>query len=88
MKKILTILIICFLIFQCGCDNEPNSNNTISNIPSIPTSDIIVYITKTGECYHTEDCSALRKSKIEKSLSDVAERYRPCQLCYPPIIDE
>lgn len=43
-----------------------------------------VYITKTGECYHRDGCSSLRKSKIPISVSDAQARgYRPCKNCNP-----
>ena len=50
--------------------------------------DTIVYITKTGEKYHTERCSSLKKSKISISLGEaVAKGYEPCKLCKPPSLD-
>jgi hypothetical protein len=43
-----------------------------------------VYITKSGECYHADGCSSLKKSKIAISKSDaVARGYRACQKCNP-----
>ena len=51
--------------------------------------DTIVYITKTGEKYHTGQCSSLKKSKISISLGEaVAKGYEPCKLCKPPILSE
>lgn len=48
----------------------------------------IVYITKTGEKYHTGKCSYLRKSKIEISLEDAVDGgYEPCSRCEPPELD-
>lgn len=47
-----------------------------------------VYITNTGECYHTGSCSYLRQSKISTTLeSAVARGYRPCSRCNPPRLD-
>ena len=47
----------------------------------------MVYITRTGECYHMGTCSYL-KSKIETTLADaVAQGYRPCSRCHPPKLD-
>lgn len=43
-----------------------------------------VYITKTGEKYHKEDCGYLKYSKIKVSLSDVKDLYSPCSACKPP----
>lgn len=45
----------------------------------------VVYITRTGECYHAGECRFLQKSKIEITLSDaVARGYRACKVCRPP----
>ena len=50
--------------------------------------DTIVYVTKTGEKYHTGQCSSLKKSKISISLGEaVAKGFGPCQRCKPPILD-
>jgi len=51
--------------------------------------DTIVYITKTGEKYHTARCSSVSKSKIEITLGRAVERgFGPCQRCKPPVLDE
>lgn len=48
--------------------------------------DTVVYITRTGECYHREWCSYLR-SKIETNLERaVNSGYRACSRCDPPIL--
>ena len=36
----------------------------------------VVYITRTGECYHTGSCRYLKKSKIEITLADAVARAR------------
>jgi micrococcal nuclease len=44
-----------------------------------------VYVTHSGQKYHRENCSALRRSKIAVSLADaVRSGYEPCTLCDPP----
>lgn len=49
----------------------------------------IVYITRTGECYHSGGCRYLSKSKIEITLADaVARGYRRCSRCNPPHLVE
>ena len=49
--------------------------------------DPIVYITKTGEKYHTGTCSYLRQSKIPIPLSEaVSGGYTPCSRCKPPTL--
>ena len=48
----------------------------------------VVYITRTGECYHAGECRFLQKSKIEITLADaVARGYRACKVCRPPSLD-
>jgi len=47
--------------------------------------DTIVYITKTGKKYHSENCRYLSKSKIPISLKEAVEKgYAPCSVCGPP----
>jgi competence protein ComEC len=47
--------------------------------------EVIVYITKTGEKYHSAGCSYLKKSKIPIELSDAKNSgYTPCSRCNPP----
>lgn len=47
--------------------------------------EITVYITDTGERYHRDGCSSLRRSKHAITLSEaVAEGYTPCHNCNPP----
>ena len=43
-----------------------------------------VYLTKTGEKYHRDGCSSLRKSKIPTTRSEAEARgYEPCKNCRP-----
>ncbi len=50
----------------------------------MPAEKLIVYRTKTGDCYHMEYCIYL-KSSIEISLADAKNRgLRPCTWCCPP----
>jgi methylphosphotriester-DNA--protein-cysteine methyltransferase len=47
-----------------------------------------VYITRTGEKYHTERCASVRNSKIAVSLGEaVSKGYEPCKRCKPPTLD-
>lgn len=47
--------------------------------------EITVYITKTGEKYHLEECRYLSKSMIPISLNEAKSRgYTPCSVCNPP----
>ena len=85
MKRITVIFLVFSLVLLCSCKNEQKQSAVVTNKEA---SDITVYVTKTGKCYHTSECTSLNKSKIEKTLSFAAEKYRPCQLCYPPVISE
>jgi uncharacterized protein YcfL len=84
MKKLLTLTIIIALLSFAGCssDSEPKT------VSKTEAKEITVYITKTGECYHNSDCTSLRKSKIERKLSEVYNKYRDCSICTPPTIKE
>ena len=83
MKKFLFLALTLFIISLSGC-SESNESEIVSRSDAV---DITVYVTKTGECYHEENCTSLRKSKIEKTLADAVEKYRACQNCLPPIIE-
>ncbi|WP_338826309.1 hypothetical protein MTBGP_11170 [Moorella thermoacetica] len=51
----------------------------------VKSSDITVYITRTGKKYHLDGCRYLAKSKIPISLSEAkAMGYTPCSVCGPP----
>ena len=46
-----------------------------------------VYVTKTGEKYHTQWCYYLAQSKIEIQLgAAVARAFEPCRVCRPPLL--
>jgi len=44
----------------------------------------IVYVTRTGECYHAGGCRYLSSSRIPIALKDARGKYRPCSVCDPP----
>ena len=70
-KVLLYILIICTFILP--------TVNAYSD-----DGQTVVYITRTGKCYHREYCSYL-KSKIETTLSSaISSGYRACSRCKPP----
>lgn len=83
MKKVGIFLVAFILVFTIGCSKEAEPEKVSEAV----ATNTIVYITKTGECYHKSDCSTLKKSKIERNLSDVYNKYRPCSLCDPPVIE-
>lgn len=44
--------------------------------------EIVVYITRTGQKFHTQRCDYLRASKFETSLYDALKRgYEACSAC-------
>lgn len=49
-----------------------------------PTSDVTVYVTRTGKKYHRGSCSFLRKSKFPMKLSEAKRNFGPCSRCRPP----
>ena len=68
---------------------SPSSNYVLSSTTRVSSdvnrNDPIVYVTRTGKCYHRGSCSYLRKSKIPMRLSEARKRYRPCSRCKPPL---
>ncbi len=59
-----------------------------SNTAYAASGDTVVYITKTGECYHTSKCSSLKKSKIQTTMQEAVNKgLRPCSKCKPGSID-
>lgn len=46
---------------------------------------ITVYVTNTGEKYHSAGCQYLRKSSIPMALENAKLSYSPCSKCYPPV---
>lgn len=47
--------------------------------------DTVVFITRTGEKYHLDGCSSLRRSRIRTTLEQAKDRgYEACKLCRPP----
>jgi len=76
---VLILMALLLLLAVTGCGQR---HVTIQQAPSIT-----VYATKTGECYHQQGCTSLRKSKIPLALDQaVARGLRPCSNCRPPIV--
>jgi micrococcal nuclease len=54
-----------------------------------PPPALVVYVTNSGNRYHTESCSSLRRSRIAVTLADaVRSGYDPCSICNPPRLSE
>lgn len=59
----------------------------IASICSAYNGDTIVYVTRTGECYHRKRC-LYSVNKIEMTLEEaVNSGYRACSHCKPPALD-
>lgn len=58
-----------------------------SALPAAPKAKpvvAVVYITKTGKCFHRDGCSSLRRSKIKCTRTEAVNRgLRPCKTCRP-----
>tara|TARA_Y100000815_G_scaffold167337_1_gene151912 strand:+ start:1779 stop:2156 length:378 start_codon:yes stop_codon:yes gene_type:complete len=62
------LLSILFLVIGLSCQSQTQE----------------VYITKTGEKYHTENCRYLKTSKIVITLEKALENgYEACKVCNP-----
>lgn len=71
-----------------GSGNSAGTEGTVSDTADTGTAEneeIIVHVTDTGKKYHTKNCSFLKDSDREISLTDaVALGYEPCKVCHPP----
>jgi micrococcal nuclease len=82
MLVIMNRLLLSFLagLLLCGCGK-------VSAVPPEYQGETAVYVTKTGNKYHTASCSSLKNSRRELSLAGaVAEGYEPCSRCKPPVL--
>ena len=44
----------------------------------------VVFVTRTGECFHTAYCRSLRNSRYAVSLDEAySAGYRACRICRP-----
>lgn len=82
--KVFTQILIGFFIILMaasftGCNQSKATSNNNNSRDST-----IVYITKSGDKYHTASCTYLRKSKISITLGEAKkEGYTPCSKCNP-----
>jgi micrococcal nuclease len=73
-NKVKRLLILFFLIPLAGLLLSQSAGESLA-----------VYVTNSGEKYHRENCSSLRRSKIALPLEDaVKSGYGPCSICKPP----
>lgn len=72
MKRLMSVFVVLAILF--------------ASFTGAVYADTIVYITKSGDKYHNENCKYLRTSKISISLSDaIARGYTPCSECSAPV---
>lgn len=62
----------------------PVSESPVTTLSEEPV-EVVVYVTRTGEKYHSDGCQYLSRSQIPISLADAkAGSYTPCSKCHPP----
>ena len=77
-QKIVFALIVGFLIIGCSKPSSVEYNYPVDTSP-------IVYITNTGEKYHTSGCRYLKYSAISIRLNDAKLTNKTrCSVCEPP----
>lgn len=90
----LPVILICIICTLSACASDASRGGGIvlrgqpedtEDYLSYYTDETIVYVTKSGEKYHTADCSYLTDSKMPVSLEQaVTEGKTPCSRCHPP----
>lgn len=48
---------------------------------------VTVYVTRTGDKYHTAGCSYLRSSSSPLPLAEALKKYTACSRCHPPVAE-
>ena len=81
MKRILPICVILITLLLSSCTNEDSS------VVDIGTKDKpdVVYVTDTGEKYHSYGCRYLKYSSTKKDIQQaIKQGYTPCSICIEP----
>lgn len=85
IKITLVIFMIIFCVFFVFFSNyllfEVLGLNTVEKKVNVSTN--IVYITDTGDCYHSSDCSWLFSSTEVTIEYAMIKGYRKCSKCHP-----
>jgi micrococcal nuclease len=75
MARRLVVCVFLGLLFACAPGRAEGAD----------PSPAVVYVTNSGNKYHVEGCSSLRRSRIAVTLADaVRSGYEPCSVCNPP----
>ena len=83
MRRLLTLIIVCFVLLGAGSAVAPAQQPAPQQEPQ--TKEQTVYITRTGKKYHRATCRYLSHSKIPTTLKDAkANGYTACSVCMPP----
>ncbi len=70
-------------IYKMGVNTVPTQVDKQGNVTNSDGSEVIVYITKSGESYHLKKCR-YAKNTTSISLKDAIEQgYRACKVCKP-----
>jgi|AGTN01.2.fsa_nt_gi hypothetical protein len=93
-KIIAALLLLSFILLLAACapDAVREGGSVVRGQPpdtadylSYYADETIVYVTRSGKKYHTEDCSYLTDTAAPVSLEQaVAEGKTPCSRCHPP----
>ena len=84
VKRNLSVITAFLVIAAMFVTGEVKSNAAGAGA----SSDTTVYVTKTGDCYHSSGCNSLRKSCISITLQEaIDDGYKPCRNCYPVALD-
>lgn len=84
VKRNLSVITAFLVIVAMFVTGEVKSNAAGAGA----SSDTTVYVTKTGDCYHSSGCNSLRKSCISITLQEaIDDGYKPCRNCYPVALD-
>lgn len=93
MKKLLLLCLLFILLLTACTPQAIREGGIVVHGTSCETADClsyysdetVVYVTKSGEKYHTADCTYLTDSAIPVSLEQaLAEGKTPCSYCHPP----
>ena len=80
VKKSIAVVSIIAMMVVGAC------TSTVSASATSGTAE--VYLTKTGDCYHLDGCTCLRRSKIPTTLQDAVNRgFYPGSKCNPGTLD-
>ena len=93
MKKFFVFVLLSITLMFCSCASGAYSCDggivlygdmpSPTNIADCYAKEDIVYVTKSGEKYHKEDCPYLKSSKIMISLEQaIMEGKELCSRCF------